>query len=352
MQIKRVAWTPVPARMIVGLVNGVAGRIAHFRQYDMNDMDDFIYSNYLVNYTKKKNLEDLFYAYQSPALRNTFVNDHSVAALYMITRGRSIMGVMDKIIRQNLDVFNDVESVVDFGGGPGTFLFALSKFKTLNKYTNVERSEAFIGVLNVLVEEFLSSSIPHTRVDSISGNYLELESQDIPTNDLCVFSYTFCECDNSLAGISGLVENSKMVLIIEPGTPSGFNNIIQARDKLIEKGFSAIAPCTASNGFCPLRDSESDWCHFVERLDRSRVQKHLIKGVLGYEDEKYSYLLMSKSPIHSDGKRIISRPDIAKYSVSFDVCSEKSGHIVVKKRENKNNFKIMKKSIRGDLYSE
>lgn len=327
----------------------------------MNDMDDFIYSNYLVNYSKKKNLEDLFYAYQSPARRNTYVNDHSVAALYMITRGRSIMGVMEKIIRQHLDVFNDVESVVDFGGGPGTFLFALSKFKTLNKYTNVEWSDAFIGVLNVLVEEFLSSSIPHTHVDSISSNYLELESQEIPTNDLCVFSYTFCECDNSLASISGLVENSKMVLIIEPGTPSGFNNIIQARDKLIEKGFSAIAPCTASNGFCPLRDSESDWCHFVERLDRSRIQKHLIKGVLGYEDEKYSYLLMSKYPIHSparlrrsggDGKRIISRPNNTKHSVSFEICSEKSGHIVVTKRENKNKFKIVKKSIRGDLYSE
>ena len=48
---------------------------------------------------------------------------------------------------------------------------------------------------------------------------------------------------------------------------------------------------------------------------------------------------------------IISRPKKTKYSVSFDVCSEKSCHIVVKKRENKNKFKIMKKSIRGDLYS-
>ncbi len=317
----------------------------------MDDIEEFIFSNYLVNDTKKKDLEDLFYAYQSPALRNTFVDDPGVAALYMITKGRSIMGVMEKIIRQNLDVFNDVESVVDFGGGPGTFLFALSKFKTLNKYTNVEQSNAFIGVMNVLVEEFLSSSVPHVHVDSISGNYIELESQDIPANDLCVFSYTFCECDNSLAGLSALVENSNMVLIIEPGTPAGFSNIIQARDKLIEEGFSAIAPCTASNGFCPLRDSESEWCHFIERLDRSRVQKHLIKGELGYEDEKYSYLLMSKYPIHLDGKRIISRPDITKYSVSFDVCSEKNGHIVVKKRENKGKFKIMKKSIRGDLYS-
>ena len=314
------------------------------------DMDDFIYSNYLVNYSGKRDLEDLFYAYQSPSRRNTYVNDHSMAALYMIARGRSIMGVVEKIITQDLEVFSNVESVVDFGGGPGTFLFAISKFKTLNKYTNVERSDSFIGIMNVLVEEFLSSSTTHTHVDSISCNYLKLGSQDIPTSDLCVFSYTLCERENSPVCLSDLVEHSNMVLIIEPGTPSGFNNIIQARDKLIEKGFGTIAPCTVSNGFCPLRDSESDWCHFVERVDRSRIQRHLKNGVLGYEYEKYSYLLMSKNPIHSDGKRIISRPNYTKHSISFDICSEKNSHIVITKKENKSKFKIVKKSIRGDLY--
>ena len=313
-------------------------------------MDDFIYSNYLVNYSGKRDLEDLFYAYQSPSRRNTYVNDHSMAALYMIARGRSIMGVMEKIITQNLAAFHDVESVVDFGGGPGTFLFAISKFKTLNKYTNVERSDSFIGIMNVLVEEFLSSSTTHTHVDSISCNYLKLGSQDIPTSDLCVFSYTLCERENSPVCLSDLVEHSNMVLIIEPGTPSGFKNIIQARDKLIEKGFGTIAPCTVSNGFCPLRDSESDWCHFVERVDRSRIQRHLKNGVLGYEYEKYSYLLMSKNSIHSDGKRIISRPNYTKHSISFDICSEKNSHIVITKKENKSKFKIVKKSIRGDLY--
>ena len=315
-----------------------------------HDIDDFLYSKYLVDYSKKKNLENLFCAYQSPSRSNTYINDHSLAALYMIARGRSIMGVMEKIISQNLEVFHDVESVVDFGGGPGTFLFAISKFKTLNKYTNVERSDSFIGIMNVLVEEFLSSSTTNTHVDSISCNYLKPGSQDIPTSDLCVFSYTLCERDNSLVCLSDLVEHSNMVLIIEPGTPSGFKNIIQAKDKLIEKGFGTIAPCTVSNGFCPLRDSESDWCHFVERVDRSRIQRHLKNGVLGYEYEKYSYLLMSKNSIHSDGKRIISRPNYTKHSISFDICSEKNSHIVITKKENKNEFKIVKKNIRGDLY--
>ena len=316
------------------------------------DMDDFLYSNYLVNYSKKTNLENLFCAYQSPSRRNTYINDDNLAALYMIARGRSIMGVMEKIISQNLEAFHDVESVVDFGGGPGTFLFAFSKFKTLNQYTNVERSDSFIGIMNVLVEEFLSSSTTHTHVDSISCNYLKLGSQDIPTSDLCVFSYTLCERENSPVYLSDLVEHSNMVLIIEPGTPSGFKNIIQAKDKLIEKGFGTIAPCTVSNGFCPLRNSESDWCHFVERVDRSRIQRHLKNGVLGYEYEKYSYLLMSKHPIHTNGKRIISRPTYTKHRVSFDICAEINSHIVVTKRENKNEFKIVKKNIRGDLYGE
>ena len=98
-------------------------------QYDMNDLDDFIYSNYLVNYAKKKNLEGLFYAYQSPARRNTYVNDHNLAALYVITRGRSIMGVMEKIIRQHQDIFRDVESVVDLVEGRGHFFLLLVNLK-------------------------------------------------------------------------------------------------------------------------------------------------------------------------------------------------------------------------------
>ena len=59
----------------------------------------------------------------------------------------------------------------------------------------------------------------------------------------------------------------------------------------------------------------------------SRVQRHLKNWkLLGYEYEKYSYLLMSKYPMpHLDGNiRIISRPNYTKHSVSFDICSEKN----------------------------
>ncbi|KAA3656870.1 MAG: S1 RNA-binding domain-containing protein, partial [Calditrichaeota bacterium] len=73
--------------------------------------------------------------------------------------------ILKKELSKKLDAFWETIKIGEIREGvvrSFQFLFALSKFKTLNKYTNVERSGAFIDILNVLVEEFLSSSIPHT----------------------------------------------------------------------------------------------------------------------------------------------------------------------------------------------
>jgi len=98
-------------------------------QYNMSDMDDFVYSNYLVNYSKEKNLEELFYAYQSPARRNTYINDPGMAALYMIARGRPIMGVMEKIISQHPDIFQILSLLLILAEGRGRSFLPLVNLK-------------------------------------------------------------------------------------------------------------------------------------------------------------------------------------------------------------------------------
>ena len=64
------------------------------------------------------------------------------------------------------------------------------------------------------------------------------------------------------------------LVIIEPGTPAGWERILAARRQLIEAGAHVLAPCPHAFA-CPLQ--APDWCHFAERVSRSRLHR-LAKG--------------------------------------------------------------------------
>ncbi len=84
------------------------------------------------------------------------------------------------------------------------------------------------------------------------------------------------------------------LLIVEPGTPSGYQRILDARAQLIKNGAHVIAPCPHDDA-CPL--VKPDWCHFSQRLQRSRVHKQLKSAELPYEDEKFIYVALSRAPV-------------------------------------------------------
>ena len=64
------------------------------------------------------------------------------------------------------------------------------------------------------------------------------------------------------------------LLVVEPGTPAGYARIIALREQLIAAGAHVAAPCP-HDGKCPL--AAPDWCHFTQRLPRSRAHKQ-VKG--------------------------------------------------------------------------
>ncbi len=70
---------------------------------------------------------------------------------------------------------------------------------------------------------------------------------------------------------------------------AGFETIRKARTTLISMEEHILAPCP-HQGPCPM--TENDRCHFAERVERTSLHRKMKEGTLGYEDEKYSSVIL------------------------------------------------------------
>jgi ribosomal protein RSM22 (predicted rRNA methylase) len=107
------------------------------------------------------------------------------------------------------------------------------------------------------------------------------------------------------------------LVIVEPGTPAGWQRILAARHQLIEAGGHVIAPCPHANA-CPLQPP--DWCHFARRVARSRLHRQAKSADVPWEDEKFIYVAVSRKPATAGGARVIGRPRKASGRVTLKLC--------------------------------
>ena len=64
-----------------------------------------------------------------------------------------------------------------------------------------------------------------------------------------------------------------------------------------------------------------DWCHFSQRVERSSGHRHLKGGVLGYEDEKFSYVVLTRAPVVRRAARVLAQPEVSKIAVTAKLCA-------------------------------
>jgi ribosomal protein RSM22 (predicted rRNA methylase) len=113
-------------------------------------------------------------------------------------------------------------------------------------------------------------------------------------------------------------------VVVLPGTPAAFKLLLKLRDHAINTGFHIQAPCPHTRT-CPMANQTDQWCHVRKRLDRNRVHRETKKGIIGYEDEPYCYLVVS--PVIVDVKaynRIINAPRQRPGHVYVDMCTPAS----------------------------
>ena len=104
--------------------------------------------------------------------------------------------------------------------------------------------------------------------------------------DLVVASYMIGEIsEGERTSLAELMweKTRDTLLVVEPGTPAGYARIIALREQLIAAGAHVAAPCP-HDGQCPL--AAPDWCHFTQRLPRSRAHKQLKGAELPYRGRK------------------------------------------------------------------
>jgi len=105
------------------------------------------------------------------------------------------------------------------------------------------------------------------------------------------------------------------LLLLEPGTPEGFMTLARVRQHLEATGAHVAAPCP---GRCAL--PEGDWCHFAVRIGRSRTHRLLKEGSAPFEDEKYSWLYLTREDVNPGGARILRHPRVESGKITLRVC--------------------------------
>lgn len=241
-------------------------------------------------------------------------------------------------------------SVLDVGAGPATSTLAALSQWNLETATLIEPNRFLSGLGGDVLSRFSAiRPVWHSAEVSrlISGDVVPED------HDLVVLSYMMNEIAprerSSL--ISKLWERcSGVLIVIETGTPLGFSVVDDVRRQAHDLGAAIIGPCPQS-GTCPLSQADGRWCHFSVRTERSRTQKALKDGAsLGYEDEKFSWVALSRKPVSAPDYRIIGHPLGTKVR-ELQVCTKDGKALTLPVPESSPLYKSVRKLEWGDGFS-
>ncbi|MBQ3409192.1 MAG: methyltransferase domain-containing protein [Clostridia bacterium] len=274
---------------------------------------------------------------------NRLVTSNSEAISYALSRMPATYESVYSCLNQIYETNNfEIGTVLDIGAGTGAATWALYNFLGDKSFSCFEREEEMAKIGKFLMTESNLSKISTWKKFDIIEDSIEEKF------DFVVVSYMINELPKN--HIKNAIEKlwnatQKVLLILEPGTPNGFDNIKQIRNWLTSNGANIIAPCTHQKQ-CPL--SNNDWCQFSCRVQRSKVHKILKGGSSPFEDEKYSYIAFSKVECNRVKNRILRHPIINKGYSEYKVCCEDGiKSIKISKKDGK-LYKEAKKKSAGD----
>ncbi|MEU3609146.1 small ribosomal subunit Rsm22 family protein [Streptomyces sp. NPDC035033] len=205
-------------------------------------------------------------------------------------------------------------SHTDVGGGTGAASWAVADLwdGAPPRTTVLDWAEPALALGRELAAGALDAEWRRERI----GTELRLDETDLVTVSYVLKELTATDRTALVAEAARAARGA--VVIVEPGTPDGYERIIAARSVLVGAGLTVAAPCPHS-GACPIEPG-TDWCHFSARVSRSSLHRRVKGGSLPYEDEKYAYVAATRFPVTPAPARVTRRPQIRKGLVLLDLC--------------------------------
>ncbi len=234
------------------------------------------------------------------------------------------------------------KSLLDVGAGPGTATWAAAEaFPSLQSFTLVDANDALRTLALDLARES-GRQIAYER-----GEVRALLSKE-DAADLVVASYVIGEigeAERPALARTMWEKTRDTLLVVEPGTPAGYARIIALRGQLIATGAHVAAPCP-HEGPCPL--AAPDWCHFTQRLQRSRAHKQVKGAEVPFEDEKFAYVALTRAPVAAHISRVLAQPSIGKVEVTAKLCTPDGLEIAKIPRRDKAAYAEVRRRRWGD----
>lgn len=274
----------------------------------------------------------------------------SEAFAYALARMPATFGAVMDVLNYTMELVDfQPKTLIDAGAGTGTVAWACNEKLNLESYICLEKENAMLdlGKMLMLGNPELNNKTEWKKFDLIENNIQDRA-------DIVVSSYVFNEIhENDRIKVIEKLWNAtdKMLVIIGPGTPRSFNNLLTLRNHMIEIGAKLIGPCPGRYE-CPVSQIENEWCHFSCRVNRSKIHKQLKSGEVPYEDEKYMYFAFVRDEQNANkiGSRIIRHPIIRSGYVQLNLCTKEGIINKTVTKKNKVEYKIARKSKTGDSF--
>lgn len=204
-------------------------------------------------------------------------------------------------------------SGLDVGAGPGTASLAAHDLWPSLAIKQLERDRGWLDIAARLSAAVGAKSVAATG---------DLATTQFAPHDIVLAAYALNELP--AAALDDTVKrlwaaSSRALVVVEPGTPSGFAVVRRARELCLDLGAHAAAPCT-HDAICPM--TTADWCHRSVRVERSALHRRLKGADLAWEDEKFAYVALTRRPPRRIAfGRIVRKPIRAGGHVHLDLCT-------------------------------